>query len=105
MTIQMHNLGFLRMAVEDALAAHLETLVTSAKVRAAFTTTEIEHPLVTVHAKNTRERNEQDYILPDMWTLRFVASHTPRKRRCCLRARHTSGLWPTFTMRCQMPIL
>ena len=63
MTIQMHNLGFLRMAVEDALVAHLETLVTSAKVRAAFTTTEIEHPLVTVHAKNTRERNEQDYNL------------------------------------------
>ena len=63
MTIQMHNLGFLRMAVEDAIVAHLKTLVTSATVRAAYTTNTIERPLVTVHAGSTRERNEQDYDL------------------------------------------
>ena len=63
MTIQLHNLGFLRMAVEDVLVAHLSNLVTSSKVRAAYTTDQVERPCVTVHAEKTRERNEQDYNL------------------------------------------
>jgi hypothetical protein len=41
--------------------SHLSSLVTSAKVRAAYTTDQIERPVVTVHAEKTRERNEQDY--------------------------------------------
>jgi hypothetical protein len=63
MTPQLHNLGYLRMAVEDVLVAHLSSLVTSARVRAAYTTDQIERPVVTVHAGQTRERNEQDYNL------------------------------------------
>jgi len=63
MTPQLHNLGYMRMAVEDVLVSHLSSLVTSAKVRAAYTTDQVERPVVTVHAGQTRERNEQDYTL------------------------------------------
>jgi hypothetical protein len=64
MSEQLHNLGFLRMAVEDALVAHLTSKVgTRATIRPAFTTAEKEYPLVTVHASATRERNEDDYNL------------------------------------------
>jgi len=66
MTIQMHNLGFLRMAVENALVAHLQNYVDGslgATVRPAFSSSEIVYPLVTVHATATRERNEDDYNL------------------------------------------
>ncbi len=70
MTIQQHNLGYLRMAVEDAIVAHLQKYVDAslgATVRPAFSSVEIVYPLVTVHATATRETNE------DVWHLaRFV---------------------------------
>jgi len=69
-TIQQHNLGYLRMAVEDALVAHLQKYVDGsigATVRPAYSSSEITYPLVTVHATATRETNE------DVWQLaRFV---------------------------------
>jgi hypothetical protein len=64
--IQYHNLGYLRMAVENAMVAHLTAYVDAslgATVRPAYSATEIVHPLVTVHATRTRERNEDDYSL------------------------------------------
>jgi hypothetical protein len=63
MSDQLHNLGFLRMSVEDALVALLKTGCGAATVRPAYTTDAMEFPCVTVHASATRERNEQDYNL------------------------------------------
>lgn len=64
MSTQYHNLGYLRKAVEDAIVSLLQNSVgDAASIRAAFTTAEIEYPLVTVHATGTRERNEDDYNL------------------------------------------
>jgi len=62
MAKQLHNLGYLRKNVEDALVTHLQTEV-EATVRPAFTTDKVENPCVVIHAKNTRERNETEYNL------------------------------------------
>jgi hypothetical protein len=64
MSGQLHNLGFLRKAVEDAIVSLLQNNVgTVASIRPAFTTTAKENPLVTVHATETRERDEDSYTL------------------------------------------
>lgn len=64
MSDQLHNLGHLRQATEDAIVSHLQNCIgTVASIRPAFTTQEKESPLVTVHATGTRERNEDDYNL------------------------------------------
>ncbi len=56
----MSNLGYLRMAVEDALVAYLKTSIGAdlATVRPAFTTETIEENVVTVFARETQEVNE-----------------------------------------------
>ena len=53
-----HNLGRLRMAVEDLLVAYLAGRCDGVRVRAAYTTQAVEHPLIVVHAKATREVND-----------------------------------------------
>jgi hypothetical protein len=63
MSEQVHNLGYLRMAVEDCLVAYLTGKVDAKSVRAAYTTTAMEHPLVVVHAKSTAVRNATSYSL------------------------------------------
>jgi len=50
--------GYLRMAAEDALVSVLSAAITDASIVAAYTTTQIEHPLIVVHAANTREMDE-----------------------------------------------
>ena len=63
MSGQLHNLGYLRMATEDAIVAFFKKSITGATIRPAYTTDKQERSLVVVHAKNTRERNETDYNL------------------------------------------
>ena len=63
MSLQRHNLGYLRMAVENALVEHLALAVPGANVRAAYTTAREDYPMVIVHAERTREMNEEDYRL------------------------------------------
>jgi hypothetical protein len=63
MSEQFHNLGFLRMATENAIVAHLKNYCQAATVRPAYTTDKIEHPLVSVFARQTREKNPTAYTL------------------------------------------
>jgi len=63
MVTQFHNLGYLRMAVEDAIVALLTAECNGTVIRPAYTTDKQEFPCVVVHAVNTRERNETDYNL------------------------------------------
>lgn len=61
---QPHNLGYLRMAVEDALVSYLTTLMPGdCTVRAAWTSNETTLPVVSVSAPSTREHNPDAYVL------------------------------------------
>jgi len=61
--MQLHNLGYLRMAVEDALVAYIAQNVSIADVRPAYTTERMETPRVTVHAESTRQMDDETYRL------------------------------------------
>ena len=81
--------GYIRMAAEDALVVVLSDAIDDADIVAAFTTTQIEHPLIVVHATNTREMDETSQRLARFVDLEIrVISYAEASGLLTARAAH-----------------
>jgi len=90
---QASNIGFLRMAVEDAFVTFLGTLnITVDRIGAAYTDTERKESMVVVHAVRTRKVSETDslarYVDVEFVCYTYAESTTTGGVTVAARARH-----------------